>query len=251
MRTDKFRPAPLPTRMGQRLPYRPARRQMLSQIEVRPEINAPITIGLGSLPIVIGSFTGAVVVYLLGDQAPALKPFTTVVSIGLAGFGIFNLFSSDVSAAVPGGEELPGSASPAGGGDSSVSPAIAPTSEEAFPLISGRVMSPTEFQTIEQSPFLNAIPVRVRLTNPSSAPVTFDMELEVHEIPSPFGAEATSAESTRVSLGAGETRDVDISITLTTWGFMVDLVDVYLTVRKRRVSGGSTEVLAATHFIVD
>ncbi len=247
-----FQPAPPPVRMGQRLPYRPARRQKLSQIDIRPEINAPINIGLGSLPIVIGSFTGAVVVFLLGNQAPSLKPFTTVVSVGLAGFGIFNLFSSDVSAAVPGGDELPGSASPAGGGDSSVSPAIAPTSEEAFPLINGRVMSPTEFQTVEQSPFINTVPVRVRLTNPSSVPVTFDMELEVHEIPTQLlSGEATSAESTRVSLGAGETRDIDVSITLTTWGFMTDLVDVYLTVRKRRVAGGAAEVLAATHFIVD
>ncbi len=246
-----FRPAPPPVRIGQRLPYRPARRRAMSQIEVRPEINAPISIGLGSLPIVIGSFTGAIVVYLLGNQAPALKPFTTVVSVGLAGFGIFNLFASDVAAAVPGGDELPGSASPAGGGDSSVSPAIAPTSEEAFPLISARVMSPTEFQTVEQSPFDNAVPVRVRLTNPSEAPVTFDMELEVNEIPTPFGGEATSAESTRVSLGAGETRDVDVAIMLTTWGWSADTVDVYLTVRKRRVSGGTPEILAATHFVVD
>ncbi len=243
---SRFRP------LGPATAYRPARRQqMLSQIEVRPEITAPINIGLGSLPIVIGSFAGAAVLFFLGSQAPSLKPFTLIAGLGLAGFGAFNLFTRDVSAAIPGGDELPGSASPASGGDSSVSPSIAPTSEEAFPLITARIMSPTEFQTVEQSPFSSTVPVRVRLSNPSSAPVTFDMELDVHEIPSPFGEATTSAESTRVSLGAGETRDVDVSITLTTWGWSTDLVDVYLTVRKRRVAGGTPEVLAATHFVVD
>ncbi len=189
--------------------------------------------------------------FVVGSQAPSLKPFTLIAGLGLAGFGAFNLFTRDAAAAIPGGEELPGTASPADGGDASVSPAIAPTSEEAFPLISGRVMSPTDFQTINQSPFSSTVPVRVRLTNPSSAPATFDMMIEVYEIPSPFGSDVTNSESTRVSLGAGETRDVDVSITLAAWGWSADTVDVYLTVRKRRISGGSQAILAAIHFVVD
>ncbi len=247
MMDNRFRP------LGVDAAYRPARRKpMISQIEISPQINAPINIGLGSLPIVIGSFAGAVVMFVLGGQAPSLKPFTLVAGLGLAAFGAFNLFTRDAAAeTIPGGEELPGTASPAGGGDASVSPSIAPTSEEAFPLISGRVMSPSDFQTIDQSPFSNAVPVRVRLTNPSSSPVTFDMVIESNEIPSPFGGDVTNSESTRVSLGAGETRDIDVTIMLTTWGWSVDTVDVYLTVLKRRISGGSQAVLAATHFVVD
>ncbi len=234
-------------------PYRPARRKpMMSQIEITPEINAPVDIGidLGTLPIVIGSLGGAVVIFLLGRQIPGIHPLPTIAALALAGCGIMHLLTGEAEAVTTDREE-PGSASAPPGGDASFSPPIAPTSEEAFPLVEGRVVNPTEWQKVDVGMFANSVPIRVRLTNPSSESITFDLVMEVNEIPSPFGEEQTNTESTRVSLGAGETRDLDLSIPLMTWGYTVNEVDVYLTLRKRRISGGTTQLLQYRHFIVD
>ena len=235
-------------------PYRPARRRPLGQIEVRPEINAPVDIGidLGTLPILIGSLGGAVVIYLLGRQIPGIRPLPTLAALGLAGFGIMHLFTTPAEAATP-PEEVPGSAAPPPGGDASFSPPIAETSEEAFPLIEGRVVNPTEWQKVDVGMFAGSVPVQIRLTNPSSESITFDLMMEINEIPTPalFVSEEWNTQSTRVSLGAGETRDLDISIPLATWGYSVNQVDVYLTLRKRRISGGDAQLLQSRHFVVD
>lgn len=229
---------------------------MIGQIvEVAPQIDAPINIGLGSLPMVLGSFAGAGLLFWVGttSKATVVKTVTKVGALGLAAFGVFNIFSGKEAAAaetIPGGGESAGDVSYSGG-EAGASAPIAPTAEGGFASLEGRVISPTEWQTIPLSPFEGEVPVRIRVTNPSAHPITFDLVLESNEIPEPFGGEQINVSSSRVSLGAGEMRDIDIPLALATWGWSADTVDVYLTVRKRRTTGGDAALLDLRHFVVD
>jgi hypothetical protein len=246
--------ASLPLRLSARSPYRPApRKPMLAQlVQVSPQVDAPINIGFGSLPIVLGSFGGAVASVILGAYVPSIQGVTTIVAVGLGGFGVYNLLvNRGLIDTIPGGGEAPGAVSnPVGGAGASAPIASSPAS--AIDGVAGRVISPTEFQTVDNSPFNSTVPVRVRLSNPSGQGVTFDLVFIVNEIPFPFeSGEKTNTMSTRVSLGAGETRDVDVPINLVTWGWTANQVDVYLTVQKRTIAGGSTSLLDVRHFVVD
>jgi len=238
----------------QHAPFRPAPRASLAQIvQVTPQVDAPINISLGSAPVVIGAFVGAGAAVAIGAAIPEARTFTTLAALGLAGFGVYNLLkrSPQGDAPIEGGGELPGSVSTPGGGSAASAP-IAASSEQLVAGISGRVISPAEFQTVDLSPFTSGVPIRVRLSNPASQGVTFDLVLIVNEIPVPFeGGEQTNSVSSRVSLGAGETRDVDIPISLVTWGWSANQVDVYLTVQKRTIAGGAPSLVDTRHFVVD
>jgi hypothetical protein len=216
---------------------------------VSPRVDAPINIGLGSLPAVLGSFGGAIASVVVGMYAPDVRTFTTIAALGLTGFGIYNLLARQ--GIVPGGE-IPGAVSAPPGSGATASAPIATSSRDAIYEVTGRVISPTEWQVVDNSPFDPKVSVRVRLSNPSDQDVTFDLVFVVNEIPYPLErGEQTNSVSTRVSLGAEETRDIDIPISLVTWGWTASQVDVYLTVQKRTILGDSPELLDSRHFVVD
>lgn len=229
--------------------WKPARRRpMISQIEVNPEINAPINIGLGSLPMVIGSASAGALSLLAAYVLPDLRNPLAVLGLGFLGFSVYNIFSKDGSGITA---EAPGTISPTGGEGGAISPPIAETNEDAFPLLEGRIVSPGEWQKVNLGFFGSKVDIRTRLTNPSSSDVTFDLIYDVEEIPSPFGDVEKYAVPTRVTLGAGETRDVDSVISLVTWGTTTNEVDVYITLQKRRISGGAPALLSYRHFVID
>lgn len=231
----------------QPIPYQQTyKRPELGQIQINPNISAPINIGLGSLPLSLGLFAGSAMALLIGSQAPSIRTLTTITSIGLAVFGALNLIVPKESPA-PAGPPTTAAVTP---GQSSG--AIAPSAEEAFKGVDGRILSPGYGDTIDVSPFgTPSIPMRIRLTNKSNANASFDLMLFSEEDPHPFGAKVTNSQTMRVSLPPGETRDVDAAISISSWEALVDYVEVDVTVAKRRIDGGNKENLAGVLFVVE
>jgi hypothetical protein len=71
------------------------------------------------------------------------------------------------------------------------------------------------------------------------------------EQPAPFGARVANSQTMRVTLPRGETRDVDVSVGISSWEAITDYVEVDVTVAKRRIEGGSRENLAGVLFVVE
>ncbi len=225
--------------------YQPQRQPEMGQIQINPNIQAPINIGLGSLPLSLGLFAGSGMALLIGSQAPSIRTITTITSIGLAALGALNLLAP---------KEAPASAPPT---VTTVTPGqtsgpLEQTEEAAFSAVDGRIISPSYGDTIGVSRFGKAsVPMRVRLTNPSAVDVNFDLGISSVEHPSPFGADVANSQSMRVTLPAKQTGDVDVSIGVSSWGVTIAYVEVDVTVTKRRISGGNKENLAGVLFVVD
>lgn len=231
----------------QPIPYQQAyQKPEMSQIQINPNIQAPINIGLGSLPLSLGLFAGSGMALLIGSQAPGIRPVTTIAALILGGLGTLNLLAPK-GAPVPSG---PPTTTPVTPGQSSG--AIAPSAEEAFAGVEGRILSPGYGDQIDVSPVgTPSIPMRLRLTNKSKVDASFDLVVNSDEQPEPFGARVTNSQTMRVNLPAGETRDVDASVGISSWEALTDYVEVDVTVSKRRIEGGNKENLAGVMFVVE
>jgi hypothetical protein len=222
-------------------------RPQMGQIQINPNISAPINIGLGSLPLSLGLFAGSGMALLIGSQAPSIRTVTTITSIGLAVLGALNLLApKDVPP--PAGPPTTTAVTP---GQSSGP--VAPTAEEGFRALDGRIISPSYGDTIDVSPIGTPnVPMRVRLTNKSpNADANFDLVITSDEQPKPFGARVQNSQTMRVFIPRGETRDVDVSVGISSWEALVDYVEVDVTVAKRRIDGGNKENLAGVMFVVE
>lgn len=219
----------------------------LGQIQINPNISAPITLGLGSLPLSLGLFAGSGMALVIGSQAPSLRTLTTIASIGLATLGTLNLLMPK-DAPAPAGPPTTTAVTP---GQSSG--AIAPTAEEAFQAIEGRILSPSYGDTIDVSPIGTPnVPMRVRLINKSpNADASFDLVISSAEQPAPFGAMVTNSQTMRMNIPRGETRDVDVAVGVSSWEALTDYVEVDVTLAKRRIDGGNKENLAGVLFVVE
>ena len=94
--------------------------------------------------------------------------------------------------------------------------------------------------------------MRLRLTNKSpNADANFDLVITSEEEPHPFGAHVQNSQTMRVFIPKGETRDVDVSVGISSWEALVDYVEVDVTVAKRRIDGGAKENLAGVMFVVE
>lgn len=226
--------------------YQPSPYRKVGQININPHVEAPITIELGSLPLSLGLFLGSGASFLVGSQVPSIAVVTTVLGVGLAGFGVVNLILPKKK---PGEGQTP-PISPVAPG--TTSGALPPTNEDAFSSVSGEIMTPGDYETIDVSPIGQPkIPMRLRLVNPSGVVANFDIMLDIQEQPHPFGAATSAQQTMRMSLGIGETRDFDIIIPLSSWDVLVDYIDVDVTIRKRRFSGGGPAMVDAVMFVVE
>ncbi len=242
-RPPVLRPIPIAGR------WQPApMRQRLSQVEINPNIDAPINIGLGTLPVTLGAFIGSGVSFLVGGQVKSIRPVATIVGVGLAGFGIVNLFFGKSADAAT--QETEDAVTPPAGVPGEASDPIPPTNEDAFQVLEGRVIYPGEQQEVDLSPTAGGVPIQIRVTNPSSSSVTFDLILEHTEDPHPFGEIWSTETPMRVTMGPGQTRDIDTELPLTQWRAWVDYIDVDVKIMKRRISGGPRERLATDRFFV-
>jgi hypothetical protein len=217
----------------------------MGQISINPNIQAPINIGLGSLPLSVGLFAGSGMALIIGSQVPSIRTLTTIASIGLAGLGALNLIMPKTEGAAPAPTTAPVTPGQSSG-------AIVATAEDAFKAVDGRILSPRYGDTIDVSPFgTPSVPMRVRITNQSSeADASFDLMVSSDEQPS-LGARVVNSQTMRVLLPRGETRDVDVSVAVSSWGVIVDNVVVDVTVSKRRISGGNKENLGGVMFVVE
>jgi hypothetical protein len=228
--------------------YRPAPYKQVGQglVQINPHVEAPITIELGSLPLSIGLFAGTGISFLVGAQVPSIALVTTILGVGLAGFGVINLILPKKK---PGAGQPPAIAPVSPG---STSGALPKTDEDAFSSVSGEIMAPADYETIDVSPLGQPkIPARLRLSNASGVVANFDLTLDIQEQPHPFGGAVSAQQTMRMSLGAGETKDFDVIIPLSSWDALVDYVDVDVTIRKRRFSGGESALVDSVMFVVE
>lgn len=245
-------------------PPRPAfvpvrRRPLMSQgiVDLRPQVNAPISVqfGLGQLPLSLGMFAGSAASFLIGSQVPSAKGITNVLGIGLAILGVGNLLLGDLKPA----EAAPGAPVPttAPGQSPVTAHQVVPTLEDAFAAVSGRIVTPENFTTMDVSAFGTAeIPVRVRLENPSSSPASFDLIMELTEIPTyaPIGTEGDpviSSKTMQVTIPPGQTVDIDTTIPSGAPTVAVDFVEATLLIKKRRLSGGNPNNLYSSSFVLE
>jgi len=259
------------------MPFRlfrtPAPRRVMGQgpfVEVKPDITiqspniAPVVnIELGSLPLSIGLFAGSAVLFYMKGQVPEGWPKTVSLlgGAGLAAAGIMNLVAPKLLAneskpAVPtatapaplppaAGPVIPGGAGPAG------PQAYSASNAQAFDNVTGRISTPADFSTVDIWPWSTSYPVRIQLSNASSAPVTFELELTAEEDPAPVGAKTFSSLPVQVSLNPGQIKDVDVNMPITSWGSLVDYVDIMLTARKRRAPGEAAQLVDTRSFVVE
>lgn len=228
------------------LPHSPRMGQIVNlepKVEFTPNVNvqAPIKVELGGLPLSLGLFAGSALSFLVRPQLPEGWPQTlaTVAGAALAVGGIMNLLMPKAQAAVvapSGPSQTPTTAQPsAPGGAAKAAPGLAPAGKSAFDQISGQVTVPTEGSEIDIWPTSSSYPIRVQLYNPSTEQATFYIEIVAKEYPHPGGSDVTTTLPMQVTVGAGQTRDIDVNMPITSWGWNVDYSDIDLTILKQRV----------------
>lgn len=249
-----LRPIPL------RSPYRPYMGQIVSfdpkvDVAFKPDVKVPINIELGGLPLSLGLFMGSGLSFLVRPQLPVgfAQTVALVLGAGLAVAGITNLVMPKAQAA-PAAPAAPGSAPTtapvsAPGGGAVAPPGIAAAEKYAFDSISGRVTYPGETEEVNIWATASSYPIRVQLYNPSSVSATFYIEIVGNENPHPFGEETRTTYPMQVTVGPGQTRDIDINMPITAWGLTTTYTEVDLVVYKRRVPNEDRQQIA-TRFLV-
>lgn len=225
-------------------------------VEVNPNVNvqAPIKIELGSLPLSLGLFAGSGLLFIAKGEVPQGVPKTvaTLLALGLAGAGVLNLFagrfSSAEAATVP--SSSPSSIPPGGGAESQPIPYTV-SEEVAFDNVVGRIVSPQDFTTVDIGFFDKSYPARIEIQNNSEVPVTLDIELTSEENPQPVGAYQVTSLPLQVSLAAKQVKNIDVNIPLVAFNsVLVIYADVDLTMRKRRGVQGDAQLLDMKNFVV-
>jgi hypothetical protein len=244
-----------PKQLGQIVTFDP-------KVDFRPDVKvqAPINIELGGLPLSLGLFAGSALSFIVKGQVPAGWPQTvaTLLGAGLAVGGIMNLLMPKAHAAAPaaapsgGPSQVPTTAAPsAPGGGATAPPGMAPPARPAFDQISGRITYPGEAEQIDIWPTSSSYPIRLQLYNPSGESATFYVEIVAKEFPHPFGDEVKTTYPMQVTVGAGQTRDIDIAMPITSWGWGVDYSDIDLVVYKRRVQNEDPVRIADRFLVVE
>lgn len=241
-----------PRRLGQLVALEP-------KVEFKPDVNvqAPINVELGGLPLSLGLFAGSALSFLVKPQLPggAAQTIATLIGAALAVGGIMNLMmpkAHATAAPAPAGSGVP-TTTPASapGGAATAIPGVAAAQRSAFDQISGRVSYPGEGEQVDIWPTASSYPIRVQLYNPSGESATFYIEVVATETPHPFGAEATTTLPMQVTVGPGQTRDIDLNMPITSWGWNVDYSDIDLAVFKRRVPNEDKVKIADRFMVVE
>lgn len=247
-------PLPLRPKMGQIVSFDP-------KVDFRPDVKVttPINVELGALPLSVGLFLGSGLSFLVRPQLPEGWPKTAalVLGAGLAVAGITNLVMPKAQASTPGGSaaaspsSAPTTTAPsAPGGGASAPPGVAVSDLALFNGISGQVIYPGEGESVNIWPLASSYPIRVQLYNPAAAPVTFYLQIVANESPTPFGNEAKTTYPMQVTVGPGQTRDIDINMPISTWAWNVKYVDVALAVYKQRMASENPVLMAQRYLVV-
>lgn len=240
--------------------WQPVRRRVgQSLVTVNPNVNvaAPINIELGNLPLSLGLFAGSAVAFVGSGHIPkgAWRTAAIVGGVGLAGYGVYNLFAKKAPAGAPAGVIPKGPPAPVvttdARGNQVTSEVVNVPTQSAFDSISGKILNPKDFDTVNLWSWQGSYPVKVQFHNNSSDLVDFTLEMTGEETPAPFGEEAVASYTQQVALGPGETKNVDIAMPTVTWGFSKSSVDIVLTLRKRRTAGDRPVSLDWKDFVIN
>jgi hypothetical protein len=240
---------PAPRKMGQSLV------NVNPNVNVTAPVNVPINIDLGRLPLSVGLFAGSVVAFVVKGQLPkgAWRTASMVGGVGLAIAGVGNLFVKKPAAAVqtvvPRGSQPPVSTTDFRG-NPVTSQVVNVASQRSFDSVTGRILTPTDFSTVDLWSWQGSYPVKIQFNNPSSDTVDFTLELTGAESPAPFGDETSASYAQQVSIGPGETKNVDVSMPTATWGFSKTYVDIVLTAKKRRAAPDEPAMLDFKSFVI-
>lgn len=223
-------------------------------VEIRPEIKVEspkFTIELGSLPLSLGLFMGSGLAFLLRTALPEgwPKAAALVAGGGLAAAGVVNLLLPKAEAA--GAPKPPSPPSPQAPAVTSEQRPFTPATVDAFEQLTGRIVSPADFSTVDIGAMAGSYPVVVHINNPSSTPVTFTLELVAEETPRPFGSEQISSAAKKVEVPAGGILPVMIDMPIAVWSAFVFNADVVLEARKRRSPDEPAMRLDFRNFVIE
>lgn len=225
----------------------------------KPSISAPINIELGGLPLSIGLFAGSGLSFLARSGLPKGWPQTTAAIVGaiLGVGGVVNLLiprqsSQGSTAAAPASGPVPPSGVTPGG---EAAPGFAPPSVPAFSRVQIELVSPASGQEISHTgTFLGIgspkIPIQLRLQNPTSESVTFNLEFEWDESPAVLGYNMSPSHGSKafqVTLAPGEQRNETFELPQ---GSAWSTLAVALALYKKRAPGENRFLVVNSTFSV-
>lgn len=156
---------------------------------------------------------------------------TSVAALGLIGYGGWILFKrEDEDAAMP--------------------VSYVPPSPATFHSITGRIVTPRNFETVEETGvFSETYPVIFTLNNPSDQSATVTAEFIADEDPNIGDGQVTRQYKT-VTLGPGQFHQDTMNMPMSTNYPYVDYIDINLTLRIMG-SQGRSQLIDTITFVVD
>lgn len=198
--------------------YPPVRRRMAQLVTVNPNVQVQVNTGIEQYLFPVGLMLAGGASFIVGTAVPkGFKSATTIAGVGLiaAGAGVLIYRGMKSKAAAP------AAPSPAGAvpvSSDASPPAFTPPPSDAFRALQLVIVSPQSGQQLSSVGgilgFLGigqkSFPVQLRMYNPSSVDVTFNMDFAWDEYPSLGGYDRghySGSKSYQVSLGAGEQKN--------------------------------------------
>jgi hypothetical protein len=233
---------------------------------ISPNIQVEVQTGLDQYILPIGLMGGGVALFVLGTALEKkMRPVTTIAGLALvaSGVGVTVYRSWKKSSAAPApAPAAPAAPPPPSGGipvgtDAASTPAFQPPSADAFNSLQIQIVSPGPDQSIGSTGgflFLGTkkIPVQLRMYNPSSEAVTFNLDFVWDEMPGFTGYDRGQYHGTssfQVTLGPGEEKNQTFELPIqtdVTW----TQIQTALAIYKKRTPLENEQLLSNITFTV-
>jgi len=226
-----------------------------SLVTVNPKVDLTISTGLEKYMFPVGLMAGGAASFLVGSVIPeSFRPVTTVIGLGLLGWGVYTLIKGGTAApAAPAGPTPP----PSGATPTTASPqAFQPPTTSAFNTLQIQVVTPQPDQTIAHLGGLfssDRIPIVMSLFNPSSETVTFNLQFEWDEFPTFAGVNRGpnhGSQSFQVTLGPNEEKNQTFELPYQSSGFGTSSMGVSMAVYKKRTPNEAQQLVTNITFNV-
>lgn len=236
--------------------YRPRSLGQNSLVTVNPNVQLTIQTGIEKYMFPVGLMAGGAASFLIGSVIPeSFRPITTVLGLGLVGWGVFVLIKGGTGSSAPGPATPP--PSPTGAAAAAASPtAFTPPTVSAFSRLQFELVSPKPDQTIEHLGNIftsDRIPVVVRMYNPTAETVTFNLDFEWDEFPSMIGynrAPNHGSKAFQMTLGPNEEKNEPFELPYQSSGFATSAMSVNLAIYKKRTPDENPMLISNTTFNV-
>lgn len=226
-------------------------------VSVNPNVQLTIKTGIENYMFPIGLIAGGGASLLLGTAIPEnFRSITTVIGLGLIGWGVYTLIKGPGGASVPAGPSVPPPPPTGSAPATSSPPAFTPPTASAFSQLQFQLLSPQPDQTIEHLGNIftsDRIPVVMMIYNPSGETVTFNLQFEWDEFPSIIGynrAPNHGSKTFQMTLGPGEQKNETFELPYQSSGFGTTAMSVNLAIYKKRTPDENPFLLSNTTFNV-